>query len=151
MSRTLALLLLLAAAVPAHADRLLMARSSQPFPETMLAVQDAIGAHGYTVSRVQRVDIGLTASGYKTDKYRIVFFGRPGEVRRLADKHLELIPYLPLKLTLFAEGDDTIIVSANPMVFAPVADDPETKAILKRWRRDVRAILAQIRSAGGLD
>lgn len=151
MRTVLALMLMLAAAVPAHADQLFMARSSQPFPETMLAVQDAVGAHGYTISRVQRVDIGLTASGYQTDKYRIVFFGRPDEVRRLADRHLELIPYLPLKLTLFAEGDDTIVVTANPMVFAPVADDPETEAILKRWRRDVRAILDRIRSAGGLD
>lgn len=144
------LLVLWAAALPAAAEQLLMARSSQAFPETMLAVQDAIGAHGYTVSRVQRVDVGLTASGYQTDKYRIVFFGRPEEVRRLADRYLELIPYLPLKLTLFAEGDDTVVVTANPAVFAPLMDDPKDRAVLRRWGQDIRSILEQIRSATGL-
>ena len=59
-------------AVPVNAEEILMARSLQPFPETMLALQDSIRDHGYTLSRVQRVDIGLTGMGYKTDKYRIV-------------------------------------------------------------------------------
>ena len=43
----------------------------------MAVLQHAIGTQGYTLSRVQRVDIGLTESGFKTDKYRVVFFGKP--------------------------------------------------------------------------
>ncbi len=34
------------------------------FPEAMNALQSAIAEEGYKVSRVQRVDIGLTGSGY---------------------------------------------------------------------------------------
>ena len=47
----------------------------------MLALQESIRDHGYIVSRVQRVDIGLTGMGYKTDKYRIVFAGKAEEIR----------------------------------------------------------------------
>ena len=102
---TFALLLVISLSAPLQAgnDRLLMMRSSQSFPETMLALQRTLGEYGYTISRVQRVDIGLTSSGFETDKYRIVFFGKPEEVRQLSEKHPQLIPYLPLKITLFAE------------------------------------------------
>jgi len=57
------------AALPAAADELTMVRSVQPFPEAMLTLQEAIKAQGYTITRVQRVDVGLTRMGYKTDLY----------------------------------------------------------------------------------
>ena len=96
---------------------MIMIRSSQSFPETMSILQNAIVDQGYTVSRVQRVDVGLTARGYKTDKYRIVFFGKPDEIAHLSQKYPQLIPYLPLKLAIFAENQETIVVTSNPMVF----------------------------------
>ena len=147
-SRFLPFLLLLALALPAQADQLLMARSGQAFPEAMLTLQTAIGDQGYTVSRVQRVDIGLTASGFETDKYRIVFFGVPEEVRRLTAEHANLIPYLPLKMTIFAEGDETLVVATNPQVIAKVVDDPELAPVFERWQRDIQAILDKVRDAG---
>ena len=69
---------------------LMMMRSSQPFPETMSELQAIIKSHGYVVSRVQRVDIGLTMMGYKTDKYRVVFFGKYDELQELTNKYPEL-------------------------------------------------------------
>ncbi|MEK7797111.1 MAG: DUF302 domain-containing protein, partial [Pseudomonadota bacterium] len=61
MNRFLAFLFLLLAA-PAQADELLMARVERSFPEAMNALQQSIQDHGYKVTRVQRVDIGLTSS-----------------------------------------------------------------------------------------
>jgi len=62
--------------VSVNAEDLLMVRSAQPFPETMLSLEESIKDHGYIVTRVQRVDVGLKKFGFKTDKYRIVFFGK---------------------------------------------------------------------------
>ncbi|TNF36181.1 MAG: DUF302 domain-containing protein, partial [Gammaproteobacteria bacterium] len=120
MKKVLALLLCFWL-LPAQAvvtEQLIMIRSQQPFPETMASLQLAITNQGYTISRVQRVDIGLTSSGYKTDKYRVVFFGKPEEIRTLRTQHPELIPYLPLKIAIFAEGEETILVASNPIAFA---------------------------------
>jgi uncharacterized protein (DUF302 family) len=141
----IALLALFAA--PAAAEQLLMARSTQAFPEAMLTLQNAIGTHGYTVSRVQRVDIGLTSSGFKTDKYRVVFFGKPAEIRNLSASHPELIPYLPLKATIFAERDQAVVVTANPAEFSDFVHDPKVHKVLLRWRRDLHAILDEVRNA----
>lgn len=132
---------------PTAAEQLLMARSTQAFPEAMLTLQNAIGAHGYTVSRVQRVDIGLTSSGFKTDKYRVVFFGKPEEIRSLSAAHPELIPYLPLKATIFAERDQAVVVTANPAEFSDFVRDPQVRRVLLRWRHDLRAILDEVRNA----
>ncbi|HEB66665.1 MAG TPA: hypothetical protein ENI93_01830, partial [Gammaproteobacteria bacterium] len=55
------LLLLWLLAMPALAEDLLMARIPMTFPEAMLKLQNVLKQHGQTLSRVQRVDIGLTA------------------------------------------------------------------------------------------
>ena len=126
------------------AEELLMARSLQPFPETMLALQESIHAHGYTVSRVQRVDVGLTGMGYKTDKYRIVFAGKIDEIRQLSKKAPQLTPYLPPKVAIFAEGSQTILVSANPQLYAEIAGDAVDPVIFDRWENDLRSIFNDI-------
>lgn len=139
------LLFMLPATVMADADDLLMHRSTQTFPEAMLALQGSIAEHGYTLSRVQRVDIGLTKSGYKTDKYRVVFFGKISEVNAIKFSEPELIPYLPLKVVIFAEGNETLLIAANPAQYASFVRNENIKDILKRWENDLRSIFKDVR------
>jgi uncharacterized protein (DUF302 family) len=131
----------------ALAEDMVMARSVLPFPEAMLALQESIREHGYTVSRVQRVDIGLTGMGYKTDKYRIVFAGKPDEIRHLTEKVPELIPYLPPKISIFAEGEQTILVTSHPKLYAEIAGDSVDPVIFERWASDLQSILHDVRVA----
>jgi uncharacterized protein (DUF302 family) len=140
-------LIALAAAATVHGQDLLMVRSAQQFPEAMITLQNSIRDHGYTLSRVQRVDIGLTKSGYKTDKYRVVFFGKTDEVHRLAEKHPELIPYLPLKVAIFAEADETLVVAPNPDRFTRFFPSPDLKIVFQRWETDLRSIMDDVRKA----
>ncbi len=137
-------LLLCQFATAANAEDILMARSIQPFPETMLALQESLREHGYTVSRVQRVDIGLTGMGYKTDKYRIVFYGRIGEVREIGSKAPRMIPYLPLKISIFAEHGQTILVATNPRLYTAIAGDAVDPAIFERWESDLRSVFQEV-------
>ncbi|MFZ5622344.1 MAG: DUF302 domain-containing protein [Pseudomonadota bacterium] len=143
--RLLAGLLLWVVAAAAVADDMLMVRSSEPFEETMLLLQQAIGTQGYTLSRVQRVDIGLTEFGYKTDKYRVVFFGKPDEIRALSARYPELIPHLPLQIAIFAEAEETLLAAANPTYLSEAYGDPELTALFTRWEQDLRAILERVR------
>jgi uncharacterized protein (DUF302 family) len=131
----------------AEDDELLMARSSLEFPEAMAALQEAVIAHGYTISRVQRVDIGLTAMGYKTDKYRVVFVGKHEQQEMIINKHPELIPYLPIKVAIFAEGDDTILVAANPLLLSEFFPDPALEKYFRRCESDMRSILVEVQEA----
>lgn len=140
-------LLLLIATLPLRAsnDQLMMMRSPQSFPETMLALQKHITDYGYTITRVQRVDIGLTNSGFTTDKYRIVFFGKPEEIRQLTAKYPQLIPYLPLKITLFAEQDETVLTTFDPNLLTELATDDAFRNQVKRWHSDIIAIFDELR------
>jgi uncharacterized protein (DUF302 family) len=130
-----------------EAQELLMARSPEDFPETMLRLQDSLVDHGYTVSRVQRVDIGLTESGFITDKYRIVFFGKPEEVRTMAQQFPQLIPYLPLQMTVFEEGEETVIVTADPLMLQKLVADPEVSYVFMRWKSDLLSVMEDLRGA----
>ena len=133
--------------VQATADGLLMVRTALTFPEAMLALQESIRDHGYTVSRVQRVDIGLTGMGYKTDKYRIVFAGKYDEIREVSDKVPELVAYMPPKISIFAEGEQTILVTAHPSLYAGIAGDRVDPVIFDRWESDLLSIMHDVRTA----
>lgn len=139
--------LLVNAASQAGAEEIIMRRSRQAFPETMLALQESIKAHGYTVSRVQRIDVGLTGMGYKTDKYRIVFAGKADEIRMLIEKAPQLIPYLPPKIAIFAEGDQTILVTIHPEIYGRIAGDAVDPVFFQRWESDLRSIFHDVSTA----
>ena len=131
----------------ASAEEMIMTRSVLPFPEAMLALQESIAAHGYTVSRVQRIDIGLTGMGYKTDKYRVVFAGKIDEIRMLKEKSPQMAPYLPPKVSIFAEGDQTVLATINPKLYADIAGDAIDPVIFDRWESDLRSIFYDVSTA----
>ncbi|TCK16825.1 hypothetical protein DFR30_0044 [Thiogranum longum] len=137
------ILLMVAASV--NAQDLYMARSQMAFPETMIALQKAIKVQGYTLSRVQRVDIGLTKSGFKTDRYRVVFFGKPEEIRELGDRYLDLVPYLPLKIAIFAEGDETLLLASSFEHLRPFYTQADIRKHFDVWETDLQHILEQVR------
>lgn len=142
-----ATLLLLLTGYSVRAEQLNMIRVKAEFPETMLKLQEVIKEHGYTLSRVQRVDIGLTKSGYQTDKYRVAFFAKPDELHWLIDNHPELIPYLPLKIAIYAEGKDTILVIYNPeILFEPASED--LRKIVTRWQADLTSMFREMHKFG---
>ena len=143
----LCILMLMRLPQPALAEDMIMTRSVLAFPEAMLALQASITAHGYTVSRVQRIDIGLTGMGYKTDKYRIVFAGKIDEIRELTEKAPQLTPYLPPKISIFAEGDQTILVTINPKLYADIAGEAIEPVFFDRWESDLRSIFYDVNTA----
>lgn len=140
-------IIFLCIASPVMASDLLMVRSQQSFPEAMLTLQTSIKEHGYDVLRVQRIDIGLTGMGYKTDKYRVVFVGKTKEIQYLVDKYPEMVAYMPPQISIFAERGDTMLVTANPGVYADMIDDEADKIMFKRWESDVYSVFDDIRNA----
>ena len=127
-----------------QAEGLIMSRTKQTFPEAMLKLQDVIVTTGYVVSRVQRIDIGLTKSGYATDKYRIVFFGNKNEIAMLSKNYPHLIPNIPWKIAIFAEQQDTLLVSADPMQFSD-KKYPDADKYLLKWKKDIKKMFDYIR------
>ena len=128
---------------PAAAEEMMMVRLARPFPEAMSVLQQAITEHGYKVTRVQRVDVGLTSRGFATAEYRVVFFGKADEMQRLPERFPDLIPYLPLKIVLFAEGETTLALTFDPTVLAAAYAQPALGDQLRHWERDLRSILDQ--------
>jgi len=120
---------------------MIMVRSSEAFPETMALLQEAIRKQGYELSRIQRVDVGLSKKGYKTDKYRVVFFGKGKQIQEISAKYPQLIPYLPLKIAIYAEKENTILISANPTIYNDLFNLPELKPTFEQWLRDITEIL----------
>lgn len=131
--------LLLTVSNSSYSQDLIMVRVKQSFPETMVTLQAAIKQTGYTISRVQRVDIGLTKSGFKTDKYRVVFYGKEKEISLLTEKNADIAAFLPLKISIFAENNETIIVSNNPLSMQNYFNNIP-KHYFTKWQNDIHEI-----------
>lgn len=144
----MAVLALLFLSVPGFADDLIMARVNAPFPEAMTLLQSAISSRGYTITRLQQVNENLARRDYKSDMYRVVYFGKLDEVRRVTATHPELIPFLPLNITIFAEGEQAILVAGNPQTLRKFFPDPSLKPVLKRWEEDMNSIMDELREEG---
>jgi len=145
--KTLLLLVALLVSPLLAAQDLYMVRSQLPFPEAMSMLQQSIGESGFKISRVQRVDIGLTKSGYKTDKYRIVFFGDLDELHAVSDLHPDLIPYLPLKIAIFAENGETLLLASSFKHLRPFYTSPDLMKKFNQWESAIREILERVRVA----
>jgi uncharacterized protein (DUF302 family) len=147
LTKYLLSIVLISITVPVWGSDLLMVRTQQRFPEAMLTLQTSVKDHGYKVARVQRIDIGLTGMGYKTDKYRVVFVGKPEEIRYLVNKYPVLAAYMPPKISIFAEHGETVLVTANPKIYADMIEDEKDKIIFKRWESDIYSVFDDVRHA----
>lgn len=132
-------------ALPATAGDLLMARVDKLFPEAMAQLQSAISSRGYTITRLQEVNENLERRDFKSDMYRVVYFGKHEEVSKAAARQPGLIPFLPLNVTIFAEGEQTIMVASHPSLLQTYFPDPVLKTLFARWEKDVVAIMDEVR------
>jgi uncharacterized protein (DUF302 family) len=149
MKRWLLFLMLGFTLLPAAqaAQTTLMARSKLAFAPALEEVKRVLGEYGYTVAHVQKCDGGMAQFGYHSDKYQVVFFGKLEEVRRISHSHPEMIPFLPLKMAVFAEHDETVMVALDPLELGRYIQDPHLQIQLERWRSDLRAMLQELREA----
>ena len=130
-----------------RADEVLEVHCNKPFPEAMMELQEAILHSGYKIVRIQKVDKGLQGSGYKSEKYRIIFFGRPNEIITLKEKHPNIIPLLPLKIALYADKEESVAIVANPRMYSKLYDNKELNIIFIQWQHDIDSIIKNFKSS----
>lgn len=133
----------------ASAGDLIMARVNREFPEAMTLLQSAISSRGYKVTRLQQVNENLQRRDFKSDMYRVVYFGKLEEVRQVTAAHPELIPFLPLNITIFAEGEQAILVASHPQTLQQLFPDPALKPVFDRWEKDIDSIMDELREGAG--
>ena len=113
----------------------------------MILLQNAISARGYTITRLQEVNENLARRKFNSDVYRVVYFGKYEEIKAVTAKHPELIPFLPLSITIFAEEHQAILVTNHPRALQNIFPDPALIPVFERWKTDVLAIMDEVREA----
>lgn len=152
MTRYLSLLMLLLvilSGMSVRADDMLMGRIPMKAEIVLEYVRTSVEEHGYKIAHLQLCDGGMTDFGYKTDFYRVVFFGKVEEVRMISADYPELVSYLPLKIAVIAEKNETLLTVLNPEALKPYFDDERIQIQLGRWRNDLVSIFDDVRRATG--
>ena len=144
---TLTLIYLLLTTTATANEDILTARTTAGFDSTLEKAKLVLEENKFTVAHVQRCDGGLRQMGYKTDNYKIIFFGRLEEVRSLTKVHPELLPFLPLKLAVFAENKETLLSTVNPssvLAMMPELQD-ELQPLFSKWEKELRLVLSEFK------
>lgn len=115
--------------------------SKNEFSDTMIAVQEALIARGYTVSRIQPIDEGMAKAGYDIEKYRVVFFGKSDEVDMVLEHYPQFSLFLPLSLVIYEEEGKTKLVSMPFNLLENAAPTPEVAEVVAKWRSDIQAVI----------
>ena len=143
--RLLAVLVLSAASVVVSAENMIMGRAALRAEIVLEYLKSSIEEHGYSIAHIQLCDGGMKDFGYTSDVYRVVFFGKIDEVRRISESHPELVSYLPLKIAVIAEKDETLLSVLNPEALAPFFSDERLKIQFSRWHSDLKSIFQDVR------
>jgi uncharacterized protein (DUF302 family) len=144
MKKIISLILLLLSFNSFAEQPILMTRSPDKAEVAFDYSKHLLTEYGYTIAHVQTCDDGMGSFGYHSDFYRVIFFGKVNEVQSISKNHIELVPFLPLKLAIFAEKNETIITALNPMNLEKFTDDPQVKIQLSRWKNDIQSILNEL-------
>ena len=136
-------------AVAASAEHILMGRIPMRAEVVLEYVKSSVEEHGYKIAHLQTCDSGMGDFGDKTDFYQVVFFGKAEEVRWISEHFPELVSYLPLKIAVIAERDESLLVVLNPEALAPFYADEAIQVQLGRWNSDLLSIFDDVRRATG--
>jgi uncharacterized protein (DUF302 family) len=139
--------LLLLSSTALQAENMIMLRVDQSFDNTMILMKEKLNEYGYKIAHIQKCDGGLTDSGYQTDLYKSIFYGKFEEMRTLTKNHPELIPYLPLKIAVIKEKDTILMVSLNPSILSEFFSNDDLQLQFGRWESDIRAIFEEVDKA----
>lgn len=142
---------LLNATSNATESKFIMVQCEINFTETMVHLQEVLLEHGYHSLRVQKVDVGLQNHGYESDKYRIIFYSKTGETETLKDHYPALIPFLPHKITIYSDNNQTVVNALRPKALSELFNTPEIQEILSRWDDEMRIIMNEVGNCLGFD
>ena len=142
-----AIALILMASGSLWAGDLLMVRSQLTFSDAHARVEEEINALGYVTSTARRVDIDLVSAGFSRGTYRVIAYGKPGKLKKLAEHYPELTPFLPPQIVIFGERKESLLVALSPLYLAEFFTQPELVDTFKVWNRDLQIILENVRDA----
>jgi len=122
-------------------DELVTKNSVQEFGSALSAVQMALEENGFKVQFVQSIDIGLANAGYRSDKYRIVFFMPEHGVKAVLVKRADLAELFPLKVTVYRDNGKVYMLRAQSASQLDNSVPDEVRASFRTWDRQVNQVI----------
>jgi uncharacterized protein (DUF302 family) len=137
--------ILLSGSIFAVHDKLLIERVDANFADTWAALSETVAAYHYQEAYLQRCDFALKERHYKSDKYRILFFGQYDEIKKMSKKYPKITPFLPLKVTVMEEGGHTLMIATPPITLSSLVKTHDDRMIIFRWQEEMKSILKQVK------
>jgi uncharacterized protein (DUF302 family) len=125
-------------------DEFLTKKINANFNQTWYSLFAEVKQAKLKTAYLQRCDFALKQRKYKSDKYRILFFGEYEKMEYLSNKYPEIVPFLPLKAIVIEESKNQTLLLANPPNLLLEIVKGKDGDIIKKWQKDMEVIFENI-------
>jgi len=116
-------------------------RTSKPLEQVMKDLEATTARHKFGVLGAYDLKAKMAEKGVSFDREcRIVEVCNPHQAKKVLDANLEISTALPCRISVYAEGGQTVLATIKPTAMIDLYRNPELKGVA----REVEATLMRI-------
>jgi uncharacterized protein (DUF302 family) len=116
-------------------------RSSKPLEQVAKDLESAVARHKFGVLGVHDLRAKMAETGVPfARECRIFEVCNPHQAKKVLEANLEISTALPCRISVYAEGDGTVLATIKPTAMIDLYPNPELRGVAE----EVEATLARI-------
>jgi len=100
--------------------------------ETAIALHAAVQANHFGVMQVHNLKETMVNKGVEFDRECLIFeVCQPQQAKKVLDQNMSVSTALPCRISIYEEGDKTILASLRPTILLGMFDSPQLEGVAK--------------------
>ena len=117
--------------------------------ETAAALQTAVQANHFGVMQVHNLKETMTKKGVEFIPECLIFeVCQPEQAKKILDQNMSVSTALPCRISIYEEGDKTILATLQPTVLLAMFNSPQMKGVAQEVEDAIVKIMNAAASGG---
>ena len=117
--------------------------------ETAAALQTAVQANHFGVMQVHNLKETMTKKGVEFIPECLIFeVCQPEQAKKILDQNMSVSTALPCRISIYEEGDKTILATLQPTVLLAMFNSPQMKGVAQEVEDTIVKIMNAAASGG---
>jgi uncharacterized protein (DUF302 family) len=112
--------------------------------ETATALHAAVQANHFGVMQVHNLKETMVKKGVEFERECLIFeVCQPQQAKKVLDQNMSVSTALPCRISIYEEGDKTILASLRPTILLGMFDSPQLERVAKEVEDTIVKIMTE--------
>ena len=112
--------------------------------ETATALHAAVQANHFGVMQVHNLKETMVKKGVEFERECLIFeVCQPQQAKKVLDQNMSVSTALPCRISIYEEGDKTILASLRPTILLGMFDSPQLEGVAKEVEDTIVKIMTE--------